>query len=292
MKIRLADNLLQKLSELGQAIDIDRQTQVFDGGEVGIVENLNKKDEANEPERSRGSATGSWQGPEAGPRRAPGEAPRVGIVDQQVPRLAGLAELYKAYPTIIKEGDFGLWIIVTSKPLGGDGPQVTFVIAYPYSDKGLPKAWAFWKLGDFPKFIGPRHTNFPDASICAYGPQDGAWERADGLVALVDLYSTWALRHLYFQYFDRWPGRQYGASALYRRIEFSGEEWCGCGGSLKYAACHKATDALVDEEVARDEHRQTMGSDYGPRRPPKSVMNFARSCWRKIPSFRDAYEGR
>lgn len=37
MKIRLADHLLKKLSELGQAIDIDRQFQVFDDGVVGIV---------------------------------------------------------------------------------------------------------------------------------------------------------------------------------------------------------------------------------------------------------------
>lgn len=290
MKIRLADHLLNKLSELGQAIDIDRQFQVFDDGEVGIVNDRIAKESEDERQGTRGSATGSRQGA-AGSRRSAGEArARLGLLDPQVVQLACLEELCRAYPTDIISGDQGLWIIVKSSPLGNDGPQVTLVLGYPYSAEIEPRAWAFWKLGEFPKFVGPRHTNFPDASICAFGPGD--WKRADGVVALVDFHSTWLVRQLYFQNFGRWPGRQHGASPLYRRAEFSPEEWCGCGSGKRYGECHLRADALLSDEAARAEHRKVMGSEYGPRKPPKSIMRFVRSGFKKVPAFRDAFEGR
>jgi hypothetical protein len=290
MKISLAEHQLRILSELGQAIDIDRQFQVFDGGRVGIVSDQTEKDKENERQGTRGSATGSRQG-SAGSRRPAGEArARLGLLDPQVVRLAGLEDLWRAYPTDFIEGDHGLWIIVKSNPLGNDGPQVTFVLGYPYTSKVEPRAWAFSKLGEFPKFVGPRHTNFPDASICAFGPDD--WNRSDGVAALVDFYSTWLIRQLYLQHFGRWPGRQHGASALYRRTEFSSDEWCGCDSGKRYGECHEKADRLMSDEEAREEHRRVFKSDYGPRRPPKSLMKFVRSNFKKIPAFRDVFEGR
>lgn len=290
MKIRLADHLLKELSELGQAIDIDRQFQVFDDGKVGIVDNRNEKESEDERQGTRGSATGSRQGT-AGSRRSTGEArARLGLLDPEVVRLARLEDLWRTYPTDFISGDHGLWIIVKSSPLGSEGPQVTIVLGYPYLAEIEPKAWAFWKLGEFPKFVGPRHTNFPDASICAFGPGD--WDRTDGVVALVDFYSTWLIRQLYFQEVGSWPGRQHGASPLYRRREFSSEEWCGCGSGKRYGECHQAADAILSDEAAAAEHRKVMGSDYGPRKPPKSIMQFARSGFKRVPAFRDAFEGR
>jgi hypothetical protein len=290
MKIRLAEHLVQNLSELGQAIDIDRQFQVFDGGGVGIVDNQTEKESEDEREGTGGSAAGSRQRA-TGPRRTAGEArARLGVLDPQVVRLAGLEDLWRAYPTEFIEGDHGLWIIVKSNPLGHDGPQVTFILGYPYTSKIEPRSWAFWKLGEFPKFIGPRHTNFPDASICAFGPSD--WDRSDGARALVDFYSTWVVRHLYLQHFHRWPGRQHGLSALYRRTEFSSDEWCGCGGNKRYGECHEQADKLMSDEEAREEHLRFFKSDYGLRRPPKLLMKFVRSNFRKVPAFRDVFEGR
>jgi hypothetical protein len=290
MKIRLADHLLKELSELGQAIDIDRQFLVFDDGRVGIVNDQTEKESENERQGTRGSATGPRQGA-TGSRRSAGEAwSRLGHLDPQMVQLARLEELWRAYPTDFIPGDHGLWIIVKSSPLGNDGPQVTLVLGYPYSAEIEPRAWAFWKLGEFPKFVGPRHTNFPDASICAFGPGD--WDRAQGVVALVDFYSTWLIRQLYFHIFGRWPGRQHGASPLYRRIEFTAEEWCGCQSGKRYGECHQAADALLSVEAAAAEHRKVMGSDYGPRKPPKPIMQFARSGFKRVPAFRDAFEGR
>lgn len=264
---------------------------VVGAGRVVLSDDLERMEKNDESQGTRGSAAGSRQG-SAGPRRAAGEAARLGGLDEQVVRLAGLEDLWKAYPTSIMEGDHGLWITVTSKPLGNDGPQAIFVVACPHGAKYEPRAWAFWKLGDFPKFIGPRHTNFPDASICAFGPQDGAWERSDGLVPLIDLYSTWVARQLYLQHFERWPGRQHGASALYRRTEFRPEEWCGCGSDLRYANCHQPADESLSDDDAAEEHRRIFGSDYGPRSVPKSVKKFVRSAFRKVPAFKDAYECR
>lgn len=291
MKIRLADHLMKKLSQLGTAIDIDRQFQVFDEGVVGIINAEPEKENGSERQGTRGPPAGSREG-SSGPWWSPGEAgTRLRqLQQQQVVQLAGLSELFKAYSGQIIEGDHGLWIIVKSYPLGTDGPQATFVIAYPFSFAIQPRGWAFWKLGSFPKWIGPRHTNFPDASICAFGPGD--WERKDGLVSLVDFYSTWLIRQLYFQEFGRWPGRQHGLTALYRRTEFSSDEWCGCGRAKRYGECCFEADALVSEEDARTEHKRIMGADYTERRPPPSLIKFVRSDFKTVPAFKDIFEGR
>ena len=295
MNFRLTEKQLAHLRTVGEAIDNDVFPHVFQNGLVALAapEVASSMEQANgERERPRGSAAGSWPRPETGPRRTPGETAPVWSGGKQATRVPVLEELYASYSTQFIEGDHGLWVIVTSTPLGQDGPHVTFVIAYPYSEKGPPRAWAFWKLGGFPKFIGPRHTNFPDASICAFVPDDGTWSRADGLVALVDLYSTWVLRHLYFEQFAQWPGQQHGLTALYRRSEFSAAEWCGCGSGYRYGQCHQAADKLLPDEDAGDEHRRILGSDYCCRKPPKSIMRFVRSGFRKAPLFRDVFENR
>lgn len=295
MNFRLTEAQLAHVRIVGEAIDNDVYPSVFQNGLVDLVapEGGPSKEQANgERQRARGSAAGSRSRTEAGSRRASGQTASVRGGDQQAARVPVLEELHLAYPTQFIEGDHGLWIVVTSSPLGVGGPQITFVVAYPYADKVVPKAWAYWKLGEFPKFIGPRHTNFPDASICAFVPNDATWRRADGLVALIDLYSTWVIRHLFLRYFGRWPGQQFGPSALYRRTEFSSDEWCGCDSRARYGECHEAADQSLPDDEARAEHRRVMGSDYCTRKPPKSVTKFVRSAFKNVPNFRDAYEGR
>jgi len=41
-----------------------------------------------------------------------------------------------------------------------------------------------------------KHTNFPDASVCAFTPEHWPWPNADGLLGLVDIYVLWAVRKL------------------------------------------------------------------------------------------------
>lgn len=295
MNFRLTEAQLAHLRTVGEALDNNVFPHVFQDGFVALAapEDAPSMEQADaERQRPRGSATGSWTGTEARSRRASSEAAPVRGGNEQAVQVSVLEELHVAYPAQFIEGDHGLWIVVTSYPLGTGGPQVTFVVGYPYSEKLAPRAWAYWKLGDFPKFIGPRHTNFPDASICAFVPDDATWSRTDGLVALIDLYSTWVIRHLYLCHFGRWPGQQHGPTALYRRTEFSSDEWCGCGSGKRYGECHEAADRLVLDEKARAEHRHVMGSDYRGRKPPKSISKFVRSAFKNVPSFKDAYEGR
>jgi hypothetical protein len=295
MNCRLTEAQLAHLRTVGEALDNGLFPHVFRDGFVAFAapeDAPSMEQEDVERQRTRGPATRSRTRTEAGPRRTSGETAPIGRGTEQAVLVPILEGLYTSYPTQFIEGDHGLWAVVTSCPLGHDGPQVTLVLAYPHSGEVPPRAWAFWKLGDFPKFIGPRHTNFPDASICAFVPDDATWNRSDGLVALVDLYSTWVFRHLYLQHFGRWPGPQHGATALYRRTEFSSDEWCGCESGKRYGECHLTADALLSDEAARAEHRTVMGSDYVTRKPPRSIMQFARSRFKRVPSFRDVFEGR
>lgn len=287
MKIRLADHLLQYLSELGQAFDIGRTPIAFDGGRVGFLE-LNTKETESEPSRERGCATGSRQGT-AGGQGSANQGPRIGRAEIEALCVAGLDDLRSAYPTLVYRVEDGLWLVVRSKLLGPDGPQVIFVVAIPFITELAPRAWGFWRAGTCPAFIGPRHTNFPDASICAFGTDDGAWTLDDGSVRLVDLYSSWVVRHLYFMHFGRWPGRQHGLSALYRRMEFHPDEWCGCGAHRRYKECHQAADALLSDADARAEHFRIMGSDYCERSPPPSVLKFVKSGWKRLPALRSVF---
>lgn len=291
MKIRLATQQLEKLATLGQAIDVGQMTEVFDGGRVEALEQNGKEVNDNEQrQRTGGSAAGSRQGSE-GTWRASGESGAVRIGTEEVVQLAELESLRKAYPSQVIEGDYGLWVIVKSQPLGDDGPQVTFVIAFPHDPRLDVKSWGFWKLGDFPKPVGPRHTNFPDQSICAFAPDDQTWTRDMGILALVDLYSTWVIRQLYFQHFGRWPGDQIGASALYRRLEFAVDEWCGCGSGQRYGECCAESDRSMTDEEAEAEHLSIFKLPYLRRKIPISIQKFARSGFAKVPSFKLAYQG-
>lgn len=292
MKISLAAQQLEKLAMLGQAIDVGHLTEVFDGGRVEVLE-LNGKEVNDNEQRQRtgGPATGTRQGSQ-GAWRASGESGTVGIGSEEVVQLAELDSLRQAYPSQIIQGDYGLWVIVKAKPLGDDGPQVTFVIALPHDRRIDVKSWGFWKLGEFPKPIGPRHTNFPDQSICAFVPDDQTWTRDMGILALVDLYSTWVIRQLFFQNFGRWPGDQIGASALYRRLEFSNDEWCGCGSGEKYGECHAKSDRSMTDAEAEAEHLSVFKLPYVRRKVPISIQRFVRSGFAKIPTFQLAYQGR
>ena len=179
----------------------------------------------------------------------------------------------------------GLWVVAPSNPLGADGPRFTLAVFLPVNPDVTPTncAWAFSKLGQFPKFIGPRHTNFPNHDICAQGTDDAAWVPSEGVRPLLNLHSTWLLRHCYLAEFGRWPGRQWGATALYRRTEFHPDEWCGCGVTARYRNCHMEADLCLSEENARAEHLRIMGMEYVLRWPPRAVKVFARSAWQKVP---------
>jgi hypothetical protein len=204
-----------------------------------------------------------------------------------------VTRLVEAYPTAQTfADDDGLWLLAKSAIISGLAREATFLVALPYRSGLGPRAWSFWTAAGRPSWIGPRHTNFQDGSICAFAPTDGTWSEGDELTTLLDLYSVWALRHLHLEVFGRWPGKQYGLQgadpriqAYYRRIECKDGELCGCGSeTLRYAECCKPSDLRLNViELMSLFGRQVEGGFAG-RRPPTSVGDFisARSALPRI----------
>lgn len=289
MATRLTPQARSKLIEVGDALDIDQQLAVGTGGEV-FVNPLEER--ADDAERKCKGPTGRqgqqrWAGQGSGSRQETGqsEAARFGSRSLSDHYLAGEAASVELYDAKFHRTAAGIWVVAPSNPLGADGPTFNLAVFLPENPEIRPRSfgWAFSKLGPFPKFVGPRHTNFPHHDICAQGADDDAWVPSDGVRPLLNLYSSWLFRHCYLLEVGRWPGRQWGASALYRRTEFHPDEWCGCGESKRYRDCHLKSDTSLSDEDAAAEHVKIMGSEYGPRNPPKAVKAFARSAWKKPP---------
>jgi hypothetical protein len=136
-----------------------------------------------------------------------------------------------------------MWLLTDSSVVDGLKPAATFLTAISWPAFAV-KSWGFWRDSPFSvRWIGPRHTNFPDGSICAFDPTDWTWVFGDSLVSLLDLYSVWALRHLHLQMFNRWPGPQSVFHPYERRVEFQPDEHCGCGSGRAYGLCCASHDA-------------------------------------------------
>jgi hypothetical protein len=131
------------------------------------------------------------------------------------------------------------------------------------------RSWGFW-AHEFlqPSWIGPRHTNFFDGSICAFEPTDKTWVYGDPLIQLLDLYSVWALRQLHLRIFDEWPGGHIAHYAIERVVEQRENEICGCGATAKrYAECCRPSD-LANTTIG-----DAVQFAWFPRTPPSIIMS-------------------
>ena len=178
-----------------------------------------------------------------------------------------------AYPNVkVWRQSEGMWLFTESSLLEGLEKKAAFLTAIPFTYHIPVRSWGFWTSPVFKQWIGPRHTNFPDGSICAFEPRDKTWLTGGDIVKLLDLYSLWALRHLYFELFGRWPGRQSIYHPFERLTELKDNEFCGCEKSnLFYADCCKKQD-LERNQIADifDFWRK-----YGKvRQPPTIVKDF------------------
>ncbi|MGQ7830607.1 hypothetical protein [Altererythrobacter sp. Z27] len=174
---------------------------------------------------------------------------------------------------------------VEAKPLGLDGPAAHILMGVREDETIFPRAWAFERIGHQVRPFPTKHTNFPDASICAFDPKSGAWTREDGLTALVDHYALWAVKSWHRQEFGWWPGPQIGKCALYRRNEFDVREWCGCGSGIPYGFCHYQRDKQVPDELAQREFTALFGLDYQNRQTPTVIVEAARTRWKTLPAL-------
>ena len=112
----------------------------------------------------------------------------------------------------------------------------------------MVRAWASW--GDGVRPAGD-HV-YPDASICAYMPDEWTWGR-DPLHVLVDWYTSWLAKSLHLQFLNRWPGPQHCPAIVAIRRKML-DEFCRCGGPKRYRECHylddrqRSTYELVSKE--------------------------------------------
>lgn len=292
------------LKEIGLQLDLDIYPSIQNGGVVvpststGVNPHLGDKEANNERERQGRPETGPWTGSARWQRQTDrggtsNSAPSVLSTDLQVTYEGELSSVQEAYPgTRIWRQSDGLWLLSESTLLPGLQQKAIFLTGIPFVRTRFVRSWGFWSGVPlkYPVWIGPRHTNFPDGSVCAFDPKDGVWSIGDPLVRLLDLYTLWALRHLHLQKLGRWPGKQV-ASLPYERIsEFSENEFCGCE---KYYKLYR--DCCRDKDLNRnlfDEYNDFLLHTGGAvRNPPDSVVKFMQ-LQKVVPSICDLLKER
>ncbi len=294
------------LLEIGAALDERRPLRMFDGGIVALDRSSiflpERMETYDERQRARGPSTGSRQGSSrregsTGRSRAAGAPARVSREYLWAAYDNQLMDVRSAYPTLRTFPDAdGMWLLVESAILKGLPRGATFLVGIPYVPGLDPKAWGFWHDDRDHRWIGPRHTNFGDGSICAFSPNDGVWSQGGDLTSLLDLYSVWAARHLILEVSGRWPGRQYAlvgadvrVEAFYRLRECRDDELCGCGSeTATYAQCCKPRDSKYDFAQMANAFLREVPGGFASRRAPDAVTEFVLGGSRS-PRLRDVH---
>ena len=232
---------------------------------------------------------GQW--PEAGgprqagrPRPAGQAAPVVSALGQYEQEVGALQAIYPGVRSWKMPS--GLWLAVEAGLLPKLRERVLFLIGVPAS-LGMVRSWAFWVDPiALPAWIGPRHTNFGDGSVCAFEPADGTWSFGDPLTELVDLYTVWALRHLHLRHTGRWPGPQAVHRSFERLVEIRADERCGCASPRgRYGECCRERD-LARDRIA-DAVDYLAFARWEIRKPLPAAREFVVTGMRNIALLRD-----
>lgn len=297
----------EMLTEIGRQLDANVFPHVFDNGVVmpsasDVASSALGEETDDEQQRPRGPAAGSrkgtvrWKGTPRRSRQA-GASTRISGGLLRIAYEAEVANLAKAYPASrVFPDDDGMWLQTQISVLSGLNYGATFLVALPFAPGAGPRAWGFWNSPDGPLWIGPRHTNFFDGSICAFSPGDNVWTEGGNLTSLIDLYTVWAFRHLHLEVMGRWPGRQYSLpppnevlNPYYRLAQCKDDELCGCGSlTARYAECCKPRDLRSDLGRLAQEFVRRMGARLGDRKPPLAIGDFATGQG-AAPSIRDVH---
>lgn len=223
--------------------------------------------------RSRGPSAGSRQGSPGGQ----GQAGRSGAPDPEAPLFVphGLnrefnrrkGEVRESYPQArFRAAPGALWVMTRLQPVYRHPGKALLVLRYPGSPDEHPQAWAWWSEG---VWIGPRHTNFPDASICSFERKERTWIREHPLDRLLDLHVLWVARHLHLHESGFWPGDQGNHLALERLTEQAPGELCGCGSMEFYGDCHQTEDAAWFRSFPLDRRPELLR-----RYPPPALVRY------------------
>jgi hypothetical protein len=273
----------EKLARIGASLDRRGAVRVRNGGFVVLNEQTvqsNQSTEISNGKAARRSAARPWPGPTRrqgapdGPWTPGATTPVVGA-DLETRYEAELGVVCEQYPGAqFTRHEHGGWLLTNSGLLPGLSEHAIILTGISFAGR-VVRSWAFWGHPiAYPVWIGPRHTNFPDGSICSYEPADGSWQFGRALVSLLDLHTVWAVRHLYLREFGRWPGGQSIHFPGERILEMRPDEQCSCADTEKlYRDCCMPRDLLSDRIAhCLDFHRQTGGF----RQPPLEVVDFVR----------------
>jgi hypothetical protein len=268
------------LGWIGNQLDEHVVPRVADGGIVVLSETAVPLTKSMEKSYGRKAKGGSAAGPRQGsagrqgpprgpwPSGAPAPAVRSDLQTQIEEQLSALRQQYPG--TQLWKQDSGIWLLVRSHLLHGLKKHAIFAVVIDYTT-ALVRSWGFWRSTVTPgSWIGPRHTN-GDGSVCAF---DGSWSWEVSLVTLIDLYSLWAIRHLYLEVFGRWPGSHVAHLRGEKLLEFGPDEYCGCAdGTKKYGFCCMAND-LAEGRIERSLAFAWLGGST--RQSPINVTRFVR----------------
>jgi hypothetical protein len=236
------------------------------------VSHLPLGEENHDAYRASSAATSSEGSQSSG---ATGSAAPLERASAQAVYVDGLTDVHAAYPGLRAwHQDGGLWLMTDSAVIPGLKKAATFLLAINEVEKRV-KGWGFWRENSIGiRWIGPRHTNFGDGSICAFEPTDGTWGFGDSLVALLDLYSVWAFRHLHLEIFNRWPGLQFIHHRFEHHLELHIDELCGCGTDRRYRDCCYEQDRAEGPLTPAIDFLCKVG-DWN-RQPPRTVVGTVR----------------
>lgn len=300
MEVLLNGDARAELQRIGDGLDARQPVRVKDGGIVILDPQPTSTTVQEKNHDQRQSARGPAARSRQGSTRRQGSSDRSRATRAQ-PRVVGLAGNYarqledvqRAYPgaTLLPD-EHGVWLLARSRVLDGLAREAKFLIALPYTPAVEPRGWAFWEQDGQVEWIGPRHTNFTDGSVCAYHPKlDNAWSPGGDLRTLLDLYSVWALRHLHLAVFDRWVGRQHAmpdaagrSDPYYRLLQFKEAELCSCGSDRRYGACCRPYDLkLPFLSIKRMFEKRNGGRSILDRAAPPEITASVTSGGRNAP---------
>lgn len=282
----LAADTLNSLKILGNQLDCGGTVLVQNSGIVRPGNSVVSKSTPGEVihhEFRKPSATQTqpWSWAPAWQRQrpwAPCKTPQIVSAALQKQYQSQVDEVLQAYPgSLVWDNQAeGMWFLIESAVLPGLDKKAAFLSAVPYIIGQPVKSWAFWLTPLSVEWIGPRHTNFGDGSICAFEPSDGSWTQGGSLVELFDIYTVWAFRHEHLRVLGKWPGHQFVPFPFERITEMSDDEYCGCDNTgAKYKDCCKPKDLKLN--LSR-EFVQFWTNVCGQRlrKPPESIVRFVR----------------
>lgn len=265
----------QTLRLIGEQLDGNVFPVIGVGGIVRPTKPLGRSGHFNkaydyEKQRSRRPSTKSGQGPTRGQRTT---STTTSVLCNSLGEKYGAQQtkIELAYPgaQFIWLSD-GFWLR-TESHLTPECTCSAVIVSYIPFSNCPPRSWAFWSNGEW---IGPRHTNFPDGSICSFEPSDLTWRTGDSVVALLDLHTLWVARQLHLREFGWWPGSQCVRHAHERLTELKPSELCGCDNFdlKKYVHCCMKSDLRRDRVQLAINFMLTHNG--GRRHPPSSVRRL------------------